>query len=208
MGVVPFATPQTFSRIVVLPALARPMTRMRKYGHLYRSLRILTSSRSASTKNRFDFARVEKLCQLTGCGMCSCNLCHLCLHWCRRSKVEMEYEGEAQRTQARSESVRARKGRKSGAKFSSNNPRYYRPRELFRLSHTLLDELLGFPHLVVNLALVVSMRRALDEYNKFYTFSGLMRVSCWTLTVIHGPDLSRAGIRDWSSQIVKGRNSV
>ena len=28
MGFVPFATPQTFSRMVVLPALALPMTRM------------------------------------------------------------------------------------------------------------------------------------------------------------------------------------
>ena len=97
MGVVPFATPQTFSRIVVLPAFARPMTRMRKYGHLYRSLRILTSSTSASTKNQFDFSRVETLCRLTGC-MWFSNLCHLCLHWCRRSTVEMEYEAEAQRT--------------------------------------------------------------------------------------------------------------
>ena len=51
MGFVPFATPQTFSRMVVLPALARPMTRMRKCGHLYRSLRILISSTSALTKN-------------------------------------------------------------------------------------------------------------------------------------------------------------
>ena len=33
MGFVPFATPQTFSRMVVLPALALPMTRMRKCGH-------------------------------------------------------------------------------------------------------------------------------------------------------------------------------
>jgi hypothetical protein len=30
MGLVPCATPQTFSRMVVLPALALPMTRMRK----------------------------------------------------------------------------------------------------------------------------------------------------------------------------------
>ena len=42
MGFVPFATPQTFSRIVVLPALALPMTRMRKWGHLYWSLSSLT----------------------------------------------------------------------------------------------------------------------------------------------------------------------
>ena len=33
IGFVPFATPQTFSRMVVLPALALPMTRMRKCGH-------------------------------------------------------------------------------------------------------------------------------------------------------------------------------
>ncbi len=33
MGFTPFATPQTFSRTVVLPALALPMTRMRKCGH-------------------------------------------------------------------------------------------------------------------------------------------------------------------------------
>jgi len=33
MDFVPFATPQTFSRMVVLPALALPMTRMRKCGH-------------------------------------------------------------------------------------------------------------------------------------------------------------------------------
>lgn len=38
MRVVPFATPQTFSRIVVLPAFARPMIRIRKLGHLARSL--------------------------------------------------------------------------------------------------------------------------------------------------------------------------
>ena len=37
MGFVPCATPQTFSRIVVLPALALPMIRMRKWGHRYRS---------------------------------------------------------------------------------------------------------------------------------------------------------------------------
>ena len=33
MGFAPFATPQTFSMMVVLPALALPMTRMRKCGH-------------------------------------------------------------------------------------------------------------------------------------------------------------------------------
>ena len=44
MGFVPFATPQTFSRIVVLPALALPMTRMRKWEHLYWSLSIVISS--------------------------------------------------------------------------------------------------------------------------------------------------------------------
>ena len=42
-GFVPFSTPQTFSRMVVLPALALPMTRMRKWGHLYWSLSIATS---------------------------------------------------------------------------------------------------------------------------------------------------------------------
>ncbi len=42
MGFVPFATPQTFSRMVVLPALALPMMRMRKWRHLYRSLSTLT----------------------------------------------------------------------------------------------------------------------------------------------------------------------
>ena len=44
MGCVPFATPQTFSRMVVLPALALPMTRMRKWGHLYCPLSIVRSS--------------------------------------------------------------------------------------------------------------------------------------------------------------------
>jgi hypothetical protein len=35
MGFVPFATPQIFSRMVVLPALALPMMRIRKWGHRY-----------------------------------------------------------------------------------------------------------------------------------------------------------------------------
>ena len=43
-GVVPLATAQTFSRIVVFPALALPITRIRKCGHLKRSLRTLISS--------------------------------------------------------------------------------------------------------------------------------------------------------------------
>jgi len=38
MGIVPLATPQTFSRIVVLPALALPITRTRKCGQLNCSL--------------------------------------------------------------------------------------------------------------------------------------------------------------------------
>ena len=48
MGCVPFATPQTFSRMVVLPALALPMTRIRKCGHLYFSLSIAISSTGAT----------------------------------------------------------------------------------------------------------------------------------------------------------------
>ena len=47
MDFVPFATPQTFSRMVVLPALALPMTRMRKCGHRYRFLSIRTCASSA-----------------------------------------------------------------------------------------------------------------------------------------------------------------
>ena len=43
MGSVPFATAQTFSRMVVLPALALPMTRMQKRGHLYCSLSCVIS---------------------------------------------------------------------------------------------------------------------------------------------------------------------
>ena len=42
IGFVPFATPHIFSRMVVLPALALPMTRIRKCGHMYCSLSILT----------------------------------------------------------------------------------------------------------------------------------------------------------------------
>src|SRR6266550_6960854 len=38
MRAAPFGTPQTFSRIVVLPAFALPMIRIRKQGHLARSL--------------------------------------------------------------------------------------------------------------------------------------------------------------------------
>jgi hypothetical protein len=34
MGFVPFATPQIFSRMVVFPALALPITGIRKCGHL------------------------------------------------------------------------------------------------------------------------------------------------------------------------------
>src|SRR6266550_4823001 len=48
MGCVPFATPQTFSRMVVLPANALPMTRMRNCGHLYRSRSIAICSSSVS----------------------------------------------------------------------------------------------------------------------------------------------------------------
>ena len=44
IGFVPFATPQTFSRIVVFPALALPITRIRKWGHRKRSLSNLISS--------------------------------------------------------------------------------------------------------------------------------------------------------------------
>ena len=44
MGLVPCCTPQTFSRMVVLPALALPMMRMWKWGHLYRSLSFTTGS--------------------------------------------------------------------------------------------------------------------------------------------------------------------
>ena len=52
MGFVPFATPQTFSRMVVLPALALPMTRIRKWGHLYCSLSNVTFSTCATAKNQ------------------------------------------------------------------------------------------------------------------------------------------------------------
>jgi hypothetical protein len=52
MGCVPLVTPQTFSRMVVLPALALPMMRMRKWGHPYRSLSIVISSTSATAKNQ------------------------------------------------------------------------------------------------------------------------------------------------------------
>ena len=52
MGCVPFATPQTFSRMVVLPALALPMMRMRKWGHPYRSLSTVISSTCAAAKNQ------------------------------------------------------------------------------------------------------------------------------------------------------------
>ena len=48
MGSVLFAIPQTFSRMVVFPALALPMTRMRKCGHKYCSLSNLTSVSSVS----------------------------------------------------------------------------------------------------------------------------------------------------------------
>ena len=53
MGFVPFSTPQTFSRIVVLPAFALPMTRMRKWGHLYRSLSIERDAASEATYELF-----------------------------------------------------------------------------------------------------------------------------------------------------------
>ena len=52
MGCVPFATPQTFSRMVVLPALALPMTRMQKWGHLYWSLSIVISSTCGTAKSQ------------------------------------------------------------------------------------------------------------------------------------------------------------
>ena len=48
IGFVPCCTPQTFSRMVVLPALALPMTRIRKWGHLYRSLSITVCGISIS----------------------------------------------------------------------------------------------------------------------------------------------------------------
>ena len=48
MGLVPCATPQTFSRMVVFPALALPMTRMRKWGQRYWSLSIAMDSASTS----------------------------------------------------------------------------------------------------------------------------------------------------------------
>ena len=44
MGFVPFPTPHTFSRIVVLPALALPMIRIRKQGHSYCALSIAIAS--------------------------------------------------------------------------------------------------------------------------------------------------------------------
>ena len=43
MGFVPCCTPQAFSRMVVLPALARPMMRIRKWGHLYLSFIICSA---------------------------------------------------------------------------------------------------------------------------------------------------------------------
>ena len=63
MDFVPFATPQTFSRMVVLPALALPMTRMQKYGHRYCSLSIWTcvSSVSDTCQSRISNAESHKL---------------------------------------------------------------------------------------------------------------------------------------------------
>ena len=60
MGFVPLDTPQTFSRIVVLPALALPMTRMRKWGHLYSSLSFAISSTSGSV-NQSNFGGVQTI---------------------------------------------------------------------------------------------------------------------------------------------------
>ena len=55
MGLVPFATPQTFSRIVVFPAFALPITRMRKCGHLYRSLSTFIFSSLISDRHQSIF---------------------------------------------------------------------------------------------------------------------------------------------------------
>ena len=52
---VPFATPQTFSRIVVFPAFALPITRMRKCGHLYRSLSTFIFSSLISDRHQSIF---------------------------------------------------------------------------------------------------------------------------------------------------------
>ena len=67
MGCVPFATPQTFSRMVVLPALALPMTRMRKCGHLYCFLSTVILSTGATIKNQsISFSGgEERILQLT-----------------------------------------------------------------------------------------------------------------------------------------------
>ena len=80
MGFVPFSTPQTFSRMVVLPALALPMTRMRKWGHLYCSLSIGISPGCAATRDQsISFSDAgETIFWPTRCS-CTSNLCHL---WC------------------------------------------------------------------------------------------------------------------------------
>ena len=59
MGLVPFATPQTFSRIVVFPAFALPITRMRKCGHLYRSLSTFIFSSLISDRHQSIFTDIE-----------------------------------------------------------------------------------------------------------------------------------------------------
>ena len=72
-GVVPFSTPQTFSRMVDLPALALPITRMRKWGHLYWFLSFATSIAARDSQVHF-LVREESGCWPT---RCSCtNLCH------------------------------------------------------------------------------------------------------------------------------------
>lgn len=64
----PGATPQIFSRIVVLPALALPMMRIRKQGHLDRSWSIVAvvflstavvAISAARTSGESDLARIE-----------------------------------------------------------------------------------------------------------------------------------------------------
>ena len=73
IGFVPPATPQTFSRIVVLPALALPMTRIRKWGHLNCSLRSAMSLMSAPMiyiiNIRWPFEQVESYLQHTRSSM-------------------------------------------------------------------------------------------------------------------------------------------
>ena len=76
IGLVPFSTPQTFSRMVVLPALALPMTRIRKWGHLNRFRSMVTWSAFASAADRSHSARLSDIhwFRPTGC-MCIIRAC-------------------------------------------------------------------------------------------------------------------------------------